>query len=639
MKAWLWMAAIACAPAYAQRAGDNAVTAAEDAFGATLGNESIGLYSSKQVRGFSPVEAGNVRMEGLYFDRQGTVPPALVEGSTIRVGLSALGYPFPAPTGIVDYRLKKAGDRRVLSVIGALNAYGAPALELDAKLPIVEGRLGVAANVSWAREEYYDGADARYLRAAVVPRWRPSEHVEILPFWSISRGRDEEVAPVIVTAGNYLPPKVQRRRHFGQRWSDNEYDSRNYGVIAKARIGRDWALSGSAVRSIFHMPSGFAELFVDTTPDGMTREKVIADPSQRSVSSSGELRLSRSFSEGPRLHLLHAAVRGRSLESLYGGSAPALDYGWRRLGELRPMPEPDAFAFAQRTRDRVRQWTGGLAYEGRWRDVGELSLGLQRSRYHKQVDQPGLPRVSTRDDPWLPSASVSAYLSPRLALYAGHTRGLEESGVAPDDAANRNQALPAIRTRQTDAGLRWTLGNGMKLVAGGFDVRKPYFVTDENNVFGPLGEVRHRGMELSLSGALNDRFNLVAGAVLMRPRVSGAAVREGRVGERPIGQAERVLRGDLEYRPPALPGWSFDVAMSHYGERVASRDGVNRLPAYTLADVGARYRFKLGAAPASLRLLVANVGDTYAWNLYGHNSFGLTDGRRYVVQLAVDFEG
>ena len=636
--AWLALACALALPAHAQRAGDNAVTAAEDAFGATLGNESIGLYSSKQVRGFSPVEAGNVRMEGLYFDRQGTVPPALVEGSSIRVGLSALNYPFPAPTGIVDYRLKKAGDQRVLSVLGALNAYGAPALELDAKLPIVDGVFGVAANLSWAREEYYDGADARYLRAAVVPRWRPSEHVEILPFWSISRGRDEEVAPVIVTAGNYLPPKVQRRRHFGQRWSDNEYDSRNYGVIAKARFGAHWALAGGVVRSIFQMPSGYAELFVDTTRDGLTREKVIADPRQRSASTSGELRLSRSFSEGPRLHVLHATVRGRDLRSQYGGSAPALDYGWRRLGEPVPVPQPEAFAFGPRTQDQVRQWTGGLAYEGRWRDRGELSLGLQRTLYQKQVDQPGLARVSTRDDLWLPSATVTAYLSKRVALYAGHTRGLEESGVAPDDAANRNQALPAIRTRQTDAGLRWSLPNEMKLVAGLFDVRKPYFITDERNVYGALGEVRHRGVELSLSGRPSDNLSVVAGAVLMRPRVSGEAVREGRVGERPIGQAERVLRTDLEYRPPALPGWSFDLAMSHYRERVASRDNLNRVPAYSLADVGARYRFRLGNAPATLRLLVANVGDTYTWNLYGHNSFGLTDGRRYVIQLAVDFE-
>lgn len=633
------IAATATSAVQAQRTDDNAVTAAEDAFGATLGNESIGLYSAKQVRGFSPVDAGNVRMDGVYFDRQGTLPPRLVEGSTIRVGLSALSYPFPAPTGIVDYRLQKAGDERVISVVGALNAYGAPALELDAKLPLIPGRFGIAAGVSYAREEYYDGADARYLRAGVVPRWRPSENVEILPFWSVSRGRDEEVAPTIVTAGNNLPPKIKRRRHFGQTWSDNEYDSRNYGVLGKARFGDDWALTGGVFRSINHMPSGFAELFVDTTRDGLAREKVIADPRQRAASTSGELRLSRSFREGPRLHVLHVAARGRRLDSEYGGSAPALDFGVRPLGEPRPMPEPAAFAFGPRTHDRVRQWTGGLSYEGRWREVGELSLGIQRSRYEKSVDQPGLPRTATRDQPWLPNANVSVYLGKRLALYAGHTRGLEESGIAPDDAANRNQALPAIRTRQSDAGLRWAFADDMKLVAGAFDVRKPYFTTDERNVYGAIGEVRHRGVELSLSGRPIDAFSLVAGAVLMRPRVSGEAVRLGRVGDRPIGQTERVLRADLEYRPPSLAGLSFDLSMSHYGERIASRDGVNRVPAYTLVDVGARYRFRLGSAPATLRLLVANLGDTYTWNIYGNNSFGLTDGRRYLAQLAVDFDG
>ncbi|MEP7245859.1 MAG: TonB-dependent receptor, partial [Gammaproteobacteria bacterium] len=74
---WALVAAFAV-PAVAQRADENAVTTAQDAFGATTGNESIGLYSETEVRGFSPVTAGNVRIEGLYFDRQGNLPPRLV---------------------------------------------------------------------------------------------------------------------------------------------------------------------------------------------------------------------------------------------------------------------------------------------------------------------------------------------------------------------------------------------------------------------------------------------------------------------------------------------------------------------------------------------------------------------------------
>jgi iron complex outermembrane recepter protein len=92
--------------AHAQRTDDNAVAQAEDAFGSTVGDEQIGIYSEDNVRGFSPVSAGNVRIEGLYFDRQAFITDRAVDGSTIHVGISAQGYPFPAPSGIADNSLR-----------------------------------------------------------------------------------------------------------------------------------------------------------------------------------------------------------------------------------------------------------------------------------------------------------------------------------------------------------------------------------------------------------------------------------------------------------------------------------------------------------------------------------------------------
>jgi iron complex outermembrane receptor protein len=577
----LCLLALLTAPVFAQRADDNAVTAAEDAFGATIGNETIGLYSSTQVRGFSPVAAGNVRVEGLYIDRQATLPPRLVEGSAIRVGLSAQGYPFPAPTGIVDYRLQKAGNDRILSIVTARNAYEAGSIEVDGKFPIVRDRLGIAAGISYAHEEYYDGSNAPYVRAAVAPRWRPAEHVEVIPFWSIVRGRDEEVAPAIITAGSYLPPETARRRYFGQRWSDNETKSTNTGVVAKARIGSDWALAAGVFESVYDTMSGFAELYVDTTREGMTRELLIADPQQRYASTSGEVRVTRSITEGPRLHLLHATLRGRQQKNRYGGSA-SVDLGVRRLGEVRHVTEPESFAFGEQTRDVVDQSTVGLTYEGRWREAGEASLGLQHTDYEKRIDQPGLTPTVARDKPWLVNGAVAVHVSENVALYAGHTRGLEESGIAPDDAANRNEALPAIRTEQTDAGLRWTVSPELKLIAGVFNVEKPYFTTDERNVFTTAGTVRHRGIELSLTGTPTEFLSIVTGAVLMEPRVTGEAVTLGRVGDKPVGQTARNLRANVEYRPPAIRGLSLDAAVVNYGARTASRDGLNEVPGYTL---------------------------------------------------------
>lgn len=623
-------------PAQAQRTEDNAVTNAEDAFGSSVGTETIGLYSASQVRGFSPQTAGNVRLEGVYFDRQGWIAPRLVDRSTVRIGLTALGYPFPAPTGIVDYTLRGVGERPLVSVVAGTYAYGAPTLEVDAQLPIAGKRVGVAIGGSIANEEYYDGSSARYLRAAVIPRWRPREGIEIIPFWSATWGRDEEAPPIIATTGAFAPPELARRYYVGQDWTAKDTDAVNYGVIAKARIGRDWSVVAGGFRSMLRFDRNFASRFLSTMPDGTTREQVIADPEQRYASTSGEVRVSRSMTEGPRLHILHAAVRVRRQHNLYGGSATPLELGPRRLGDRVSVPEPERIAFGPRTEDRVQQTTFGLAYEGRWRGVGELSLGVQRADYRKTIRPPGVSETIARDRPWLFNAATAAFLTDTVALYGGYTRGLEESGIAPNNAANRNEALPAIRTRQADAGIRWQVTPKLKLVVGAFEVVKPYFNTDAADRYVVLGDVRHRGAEFSLSGTPIANLSVVAGAVLMEPRVTGIAVDSGRLGARPLNQPARGLRGNVEYRPPALRGLSFDIALANFGQRYASNDNRAVLPSYTLVDLGLRYRFRLARAPAMFRLQLANATNTYAWSVLGNNTYGLTDGRRVLAYLSLD---
>ena len=101
------------APAAAQRTGENAVTAADDAFGTSVGNETIGLYGIDEVRGFSPASAGNIRIDGLYLGGIVIGNSRIQSGSTVKVGLSAQGYPFPAPTGIVELSLRPAGTEPV----------------------------------------------------------------------------------------------------------------------------------------------------------------------------------------------------------------------------------------------------------------------------------------------------------------------------------------------------------------------------------------------------------------------------------------------------------------------------------------------------------------------------------------------
>ncbi|GGI80661.1 TonB-dependent receptor [Polymorphobacter multimanifer] len=616
------------------RSGENAVTAAEDAFGFTIGREAIGIYSSRQVRGFSPSTAQNLRIEGLYFDNQAFVSQRLVQGSTVRVGFSALGYPFPAPTGIVDFGLRKPGNQRIVSVVGGLADYAAPFVEVDALIPFTE-HLGVAAGISAAHEQYFDGANAVYLRAAISPRWQPVEGVEIIPFVSITRGLGEETVPTLVTTGNFAPPEVRRRRYFGPDWASKDSANGTSGLVAKVRVGDNLALAFGGFHSFVALDENFADIFVIGADAGAV-ERVIADPAQYREAFSGEFRASRSFPDGNRLHIVHASLRARERRNRYGGTAPAIVAAARPLGEKSPLAQPAVHEFGIQNRDRLDQVAGGVAYEGRWKGVGELILGVQRTRFEKRAALASGAESAIEDELWLYNAAIAVTPTERMSFYVGFTRGLEESGIAPDNAANRLEVLPPIRTRQVDLGIRYRLGDSLRFTAGLFDVRKPYFSNDPQNRFRQLGEVRHRGAELSLSGTPVKGLNLIVGAVLMAPRVTGVEVDAGVVGTRPVGQAGTILRGNLDYVLPFAPGWSVNAGVNHSGSRAASRDNMLIVDAYTIVDLGARYQFKLGTSPAQFRLALSNVADTYYFDINGANAFGITDGRRLSAYLSVD---
>lgn len=616
------------------RAAENAVTQAEDGFGFSVGRETLGIYSQANVRGFSPFAAGNVRIEGLYFDPYASLLTRLRRSTAIKVGLSAQGYPFPSPTGIVDFRFRKPGEAFALSAMAGGDTYGNASIEADAVVPVGDTlSLGLGGQVQ--RYHFVDGVKSWTYNKAAALRWRPSDAVEVIPFYQRSHLIDDEAPPIYIPAGAQLPPRIERRRYAGPGWTDLESVGVLQGALANVAPASDWLIRAGLFRSLLDEPSAFAHLLLDVTPDGAADRLIIADPHSRFISTSGEFRVTRSLTEGDRLHVVHLSLRGRDRSQRYGGSSFHF-YGPTVIGEAFDAAEPD-YAFTEQTRDGVRQWTGGIAYEGRWRDVGELSFGVSRTDYRKRFELPGMAAVETRADPWLYNVTAAAYLGKRLTVYAGHARGLEESGIAPANAVNRNQPLPAILTRQIDAGFRYQLSDGLRAVGGVFDLRKPYNNLDAGGRFGPLGDIVSRGVELSLAGTVTPNLYIVAGGVLSRPRVTGAAVELGRVGERPVGISGRLIDFNADWRVKAVAGLSLDLRVAHSGDVPATTSNLVEIPSRTLVDLGARYRFKLGERSATVRGQVRNVGDAYGFDLRGAGAYAPISGRTGSLYLTVDF--
>lgn len=627
-------------PALAQRANENVVRAASDAFGTSVGNEKIGLYSSSDVRGFSPTIAGNIRVEGLAVTEHGGFTSRIASGSTIRVGLTAQGYPFPAPTGIADFSLRNPGNETVLSPVLYLGPNKTAAIDLDAQVPIVSGRLSAAAGLAYRYEENFPGEDSQTLQGGGVFRWRPSDRIEVTSFYARTAIMDDLDIGNIFTGGPYLPPKVERR-YFGLDWTQTEVRRQFYGGLGSAQPSDAWQVRAGLFRSVNHVELNPVELYRNVQRDGSAQRTVVTTKDQTAKSTSGDLRSSYSVTEGGRLHTAHLIVRGRDTQRVFGG-ADVRDLGPAVIGKRTDVPEPE-FRFGALTRDKVHQITGGIGYELRWPGVAELSLGLQKTDYEKNTRVPGRPSLTTKDSPWLYNGTAALHITDKLVAYAGYTRGLEDSASAPADAVNRNSAPPALRTSQRDAGVRYAILPGLNFVAGLFAVRKPYFNMDSDGVYRELGTVRQRGIELSLAGQPIEGLSVVAGAVFVDADVAGEAVDLGITGPKPVGTTRRNIRVNFDYRVPFLEALSVDLGITSLAGEIASPLGFDELGGRqlmtkprTTVDIGGRYRFEMGGTAATLRAQITNLFNVYSWDVSANASFKFIDSRRFLLTLAAD---
>ncbi len=623
-------------PAYAQRTTSNAVTSADDAFGRAVGNEKIGIYSTEEVRGFNPVEAGNVRIEGLYFDQQSLPSSRLVDSSAVRVGYAARGYPFPAPTGIADLKLEKYEGETVFTGEIETEARTNVAGSLQLKIPLIKDRLGISVGTGFrhGRIPYGRYGDFNSQGASVV--WTPYAGAEVVAFWSRFYFTNALAQPVIFPTA-VVPPPIDRNLSLAQSWSGNVSIGHTSGVIAKLPLGA-FRLEAGLFRSTKADPYSFADLELGVNVGGSIGSRaIIADADNQAASTSGEMRLSYARQSGGLRHIVTASIRGRDQSRSYGGQQ-RVPINASVIGVVDEQPRPN-FLFGANDVSAVRQITLGLGYDLLWKGHGGISLGLQKSDYRKQTRfaNPALAPIETRDNPWLFNANGSVNLAPGLSAYAGYVKGLEESPVAPDVATNRNEAPPAIRTNQMDAGLRYAFSPKLSLIVGVFEVQKPYFNIDPVRRFRQLGIVSNRGVEISLAGTLAPGLTVVAGTLLLDPKISGPDVDAQVLGARPLGSFKRHSIANFDWKPKGQTAWSFDVALDSFSGATGDiANSFEAAPRETLG-IGARYRFNIGGAKVLARAQVQNLFDDFGWKVSSSGGFTYTLARTFLFSLAADY--
>ncbi len=627
--------------AQAQRASENVNTQSSDGFGKSVGNDKSGLYDTDDVRGFSPVDAGNVRIEGLYFDQVDRISSRLVDSTTIRVGPAALHYPFPAPTGIADFSLNRAHAGAVQSLTldtGSSNSLGIGG-SFEVKQPLQGERLGLDAGVGFRELQRTEGGTGQARTLGATLAWRPRPGAEVMLLTGDFRFRSDEARPTFFLAGTGGPPRLKRGEDLSPSWTGRDADTWVWGGVAKLPLFSGIRLESGLFYTRRDQHKAFADLYTGVLPDGSTSgHRIVADAGSFDASLSGEARLVKQWHSGSLHQQVLLSLRGRHKVRRFGGTA-SFQYGPSSLLGNAQIPEP-VYTIGTKNRDRVDQLTYGISW-GLVSDHGfTLDAGLSRSNYTKAVDfaDPLVADPVSRDHPLTWNVAASVLLTKGVTIYAAGATGQEEALIAPDVATNRSEAPPAIHTRQFEAGLKLAITPRLTLIAGAFTITKPYYNLDGGLRYRQLGDLTHRGIELSLTGQIAPGLSVVGGLLLLDPKISGEAVTSGQIGPRPVGQVQRHGVFNLDWRLGSGKGaWSFDLALSSYSRRVGNSANTLYAAPRTTLNLGARYRFKLGKTDLLFRPLLQNVFDNYGWQVSTSGGWTYTAPRSLILQIVADF--
>jgi iron complex outermembrane receptor protein len=619
---------LAIPTAHAQRADDNAVTAASDAFGTVVGTQTIGLYNPTNARGFNPSQAENLRIEGLYYDQQPQGANSyLFSGSDMRVGIAAQSYAFPSPSGIADYRLRIPSDTAGASAVFVRGPLKQVAAELDTQYPVLPGSLSIGVNVG-AGDDFDFGYALRSTRRAIaiLAKVQPSPGTEIVPFFGYIYNKERSETPFVYATGTGPLPLFQEQDLPTQGWTTWDWNQVTGGVIARIALPGAWSLRGGLFRSLEEQATNFNDIFLGLDQYGMSPHIMDVTPAHRSGSYSGDLRLVRSVSEGGHRRELTFAVRGRHVDREYGGdSVAALPEA--SIYEYPTLPEP-ALSFSAKSRDVVKHSGFGANYSESWTGIGSLNVGVLRTDYERTISNAGAPSNSQRTSALLPTASFTVNAG-KAMLYGSYTRGLEDSAVAPSSATNRGEPPPATLTWQADGGVRISPSQHFQFLVGAFRVHKPFFGLDTTSRYTQIADISTTGIESSATLSTAGGLTVVAGGVWLRPKL-------GSSGVVPVGPVPRTINVNVDYAPLRWSGWAVSAQWTSLSSRVETSNDAFSLPMLNTFNFGLRYGFRRHGWAATVRLDAANVSNAAGLTISPLYSVMPQLQRNYMLTLTVD---
>ena len=282
-----------------------------------------------------------------------------------------------------------------------------------------------------------------------------------------------------------------------------------------------------------------------------------------------------------------------------------------------------------------------------------LTLGGRFQAVEQKNKLNGRKADASRFSPMLMAAWVP---QPDLVVYGNYMEDLEPSDIRTDDDGHVTMADPRV-SRQFEVGVRKNWGDFVTTL-NAFQIKRPGYWRG-NTTSGTDFAMRknaglaYSGSEQGMERSRGIEFNTYANLLNKTLRPSfGLMYLQSTVKDYPnyadnlvngvqVANPRVIAKAGVEWDTPFAKGLTLNGNVSYFGKSYQDTQKQYAFPSYTLVDVGARYKTKLGKNTLTVSSSVENLFNKNYWQVqrgqYDRSFAVVGMPRTYWVKAELDF--
>ena len=597
---------------------------------------TTGFIESLSVRGFLLDQGNNFMRNGLPVSNYAPIAMENKERIEILKGVAGLQSGVSAPGGLVNF-VTKTPQRDAFTIVSlGADGNGGSKVHLDSNT--AWGAVGVRVNLAAEDQRTpFDRADGKREFASVAlstlaaPGTRISADLEYhhkkqpsVPGLGLLDSNGDGVGDTLPT-NNYARLNLNN-----QSWSQPfEAASSNAQFAVDHQINANWqARVGLGMqRTIVHdrlaFPDGCSNatnyVYPGLCANGDVDVYDYRSENEERSTWAWDAKLQGNIASLGVQHRLSLGLSGRSART---DLAPKQAYNYVGSTNIyKPVPLPgDGTTLDLNTNSRERAVDVSASLVSDLTRSVQSFVGFRTSQLNRSSERSDGSRAIAFDQtvttPW---AGLSWSPMASTMLYASWGQGVELEAVPnrPNKFVNAGQVLPALKSEQTELGVKWQPNARVLVSAAAFSIDKPY--ADDQATVSDIPQrvaggktARHRGLELSAVGQMDAQLSLQASLTLLDARYT-AAVDPKLVGQLVTNVPKTKVSLFADYKITALPGLSVNGLLTADSGKTVTTDGTVALPSAWQLDAGLRYQNRLIGKLTQWSLNVENLTDRSYW--------------------------